>query len=78
VIAAEPAIDEVSAALYVIPTDAPEADRTLSWTQTTTVLGLELRTTDAARYRRAWHMSSDTACRLSDDRGPNPDWSKDR
>jgi L-alanine-DL-glutamate epimerase-like enolase superfamily enzyme len=33
-----PAVDSVTAAAYVIPTDAPEADGTLAWDQTTMVL----------------------------------------
>jgi L-alanine-DL-glutamate epimerase-like enolase superfamily enzyme len=33
-----PAIEEVRAAVYVIPTDAPEADGTLAWDKTTMVL----------------------------------------
>jgi L-alanine-DL-glutamate epimerase-like enolase superfamily enzyme len=33
-----PAVEEVSASAYVIPTDAPEADGTLSWDATTMVL----------------------------------------
>jgi L-alanine-DL-glutamate epimerase-like enolase superfamily enzyme len=33
-----PAVDEMSAAVYVIPTDAPEADGTLTWNETTMVL----------------------------------------
>src|ERR1700690_2328904 len=33
-----PAISDVTAAVYVIPTDAPEADGTLAWDQTTLVL----------------------------------------
>lgn len=34
----DPAIDEVTARVYQIPTDAPEADGTLSWSSTTLVL----------------------------------------
>jgi L-alanine-DL-glutamate epimerase-like enolase superfamily enzyme len=37
-IASDPAIDEVTVAVYVIPTDAPEADGTLAWTQTTMIV----------------------------------------
>jgi L-alanine-DL-glutamate epimerase-like enolase superfamily enzyme len=33
-----PAVDDMSAAVYVIPTDAPEADGTLTWNETTMVL----------------------------------------
>ena len=33
-----PVVQEVTAAVYVIPTDAPEADGTLAWDQTTMVL----------------------------------------
>jgi L-alanine-DL-glutamate epimerase-like enolase superfamily enzyme len=33
-----PAVDDISAAVYVIPTDAPEADGTLTWNETTMVL----------------------------------------
>jgi L-alanine-DL-glutamate epimerase-like enolase superfamily enzyme len=33
-----PAVQEVTTALYVIPTDAPEADGTLAWDKTTMVL----------------------------------------
>ncbi len=33
-----PAIEDVTAAVYVIPTDAPEADGTLAWDKTTMVL----------------------------------------
>jgi L-alanine-DL-glutamate epimerase-like enolase superfamily enzyme len=33
-----PAVSEISAAVYVIPTDAPEVDGTLAWDQTTMVL----------------------------------------
>jgi L-alanine-DL-glutamate epimerase-like enolase superfamily enzyme len=33
-----PAIEDVAASAYVIPTDAPEADGTLAWDQTTMVL----------------------------------------
>jgi L-alanine-DL-glutamate epimerase-like enolase superfamily enzyme len=33
-----PVIEQVSAAVYVVPTDAPEADGTLAWDQTTMVL----------------------------------------
>jgi L-alanine-DL-glutamate epimerase-like enolase superfamily enzyme len=37
-ISAAPVIDDLSAAVYVIPTDAPEADGTLAWDKTTMVL----------------------------------------
>jgi hypothetical protein len=75
-----PVVREVTAAVYVIPTDAPEADGTLTWDKTTMVLacaqagtvrgigwtyataaaqgviadvlGLNLRESDAERYRR--------------------------
>jgi L-alanine-DL-glutamate epimerase-like enolase superfamily enzyme len=33
-----PAVRDIGAAVYVIPTDAPEADGTLAWTETTVVL----------------------------------------
>jgi L-alanine-DL-glutamate epimerase-like enolase superfamily enzyme len=33
-----PAVEDIGAAVYVIPTDAPEADGTLAWTETTMVL----------------------------------------
>jgi L-alanine-DL-glutamate epimerase-like enolase superfamily enzyme len=33
-----PAVEDLSAAVYVIPTDAPEADGTLAWNETTLVL----------------------------------------
>ena len=33
-----PVIESVGAAVYVIPTDAPEADGTLAWDKTTMVL----------------------------------------
>ncbi len=33
-----PVIDDLTASVYVIPTDAPEADGTLAWSQTTLVL----------------------------------------
>src|SRR5580692_1452744 len=33
-----PAVREISTAVYVIPTDAPEADGTLTWDQTTMVV----------------------------------------
>jgi L-alanine-DL-glutamate epimerase-like enolase superfamily enzyme len=33
-----PAVRDITAAVYVIPTDAPEADGTLAWNQTTMVL----------------------------------------
>src|ERR1700734_852030 len=33
-----PAVGEITTAVYVIPTDAPEADGTLSWDQTTMVV----------------------------------------
>ena len=33
-----PAVEDVAAAVYVIPTDAPEADGTLAWDKTTMVL----------------------------------------
>jgi L-alanine-DL-glutamate epimerase-like enolase superfamily enzyme len=33
-----PAVEDVGAAVYVIPTDAPEADGTLAWSETTMVL----------------------------------------
>jgi len=33
-----PVVQEITAAVYVIPTDAPEADGTLAWDQTTMVL----------------------------------------
>lgn len=33
-----PAVKDLAAAVYVIPTDAPEADGTLAWNQTTLVL----------------------------------------
>jgi hypothetical protein len=78
-----PAVEDLAAAVYVIPTDAPEADGTLAWNKTTLVLvtarieqflfdgaldpaggaptpdpgrpglGLELRASDAERYRQA-------------------------
>lgn len=35
---AQPTVRELSATVYVIPTDAPEADGTLAWDQTTMVL----------------------------------------
>jgi L-alanine-DL-glutamate epimerase-like enolase superfamily enzyme len=38
VIADGPAIEDVAASVYVIPTDAPEADGTLAWDETTMVL----------------------------------------
>jgi len=38
VIADGPAIEDVAASAYVIPTDAPEADGTLAWDETTVVL----------------------------------------
>jgi L-alanine-DL-glutamate epimerase-like enolase superfamily enzyme len=38
VIADGPAIEDVTASVYVIPTDAPEADGTLAWDETTMVL----------------------------------------
>jgi hypothetical protein len=34
----EPFVRDVSAKVYVIPTDAPEADGTLAWNETTMVL----------------------------------------
>ncbi len=34
----EPAVTAVDTGLYVIPTDAPEADGTLTWDKTTMVL----------------------------------------
>jgi L-alanine-DL-glutamate epimerase-like enolase superfamily enzyme len=34
----EPAVADIGAAVYVIPTDAPEADGTLAWNETTMVL----------------------------------------
>ena len=37
-IADGPAIEDVTASVYVIPTDAPEADGTLAWDETTMVL----------------------------------------
>ena len=33
-----PAVEDIAAAVYVIPTDAPEADGTLAWNETTMVL----------------------------------------
>jgi hypothetical protein len=33
-----PVVQEVTTAVYVIPTDAPEADGTLAWDQTTIVV----------------------------------------
>jgi L-alanine-DL-glutamate epimerase-like enolase superfamily enzyme len=33
-----PRVEDIGAAVYVIPTDAPEADGTLAWTETTVVL----------------------------------------
>jgi hypothetical protein len=33
-----PVLDDIEAAVYVIPTDAPEADGTLAWSETTMVL----------------------------------------
>ena len=38
VIADGPAIEDVAATVYVVPTDAPEADGTLAWDETTMVL----------------------------------------
>jgi L-alanine-DL-glutamate epimerase-like enolase superfamily enzyme len=38
VTADEPAVADMGAAVYVIPTDAPEADGTLAWNETTMVL----------------------------------------
>jgi len=38
VISDGPAIEDVAASVYVIPTDAPEADGTLAWDETTMVL----------------------------------------
>ena len=35
-----PPIEEVTAAVYVIPTDRPEADGTLAWSKTTLVTAL--------------------------------------
>src|ERR1700733_10340547 len=37
-IADAPAVDDIAVAVYVIPTDAPEADGTLAWNETTVVL----------------------------------------
>jgi L-alanine-DL-glutamate epimerase-like enolase superfamily enzyme len=37
VLADAPAVEDIAAAVYVIPTDAPEADGTLSWSKTTMV-----------------------------------------
>ncbi len=37
-IADAPPLDDIAAAVYVIPTDAPEADGTLAWNETTVVL----------------------------------------
>jgi len=34
----QPEIQDVAAAVYVIPADAPEADGTLAWDKTTLVL----------------------------------------
>ncbi|MGO8731097.1 MAG: hypothetical protein ACLQK8_31240 [Streptosporangiaceae bacterium] len=64
-----PCIESTDAAVYVIPTDAPEADGTLAWNKTTMVLdpdggmltpdparpglGLQLREADARQYRKA-------------------------
>ena len=36
--AADPAVQGLDAAVYVVPTDAPEADGTLAWDKTTLVL----------------------------------------
>jgi hypothetical protein len=33
-----PAVEDIGAAVYVIPTDAPEADGALAWSKTTMVL----------------------------------------
>src|SRR5215471_2159680 len=33
-----PAVEDIAAAVYVIPTDAPEADGTLAWNETTMVV----------------------------------------
>ena len=33
-----PAVEDIGAAVYVVPTDAPEADGTLAWSETTMVL----------------------------------------
>jgi len=33
-----PVVDDIGVAVYVIPTDAPEADGTLAWNETTMVL----------------------------------------
>jgi hypothetical protein len=33
-----PAVEDIGAAVYVIPADAPEADGTLAWNETTVVL----------------------------------------
>jgi L-alanine-DL-glutamate epimerase-like enolase superfamily enzyme len=38
VIADAPTLEDIEAAVYVIPTDAPEADGTLAWNETTVVL----------------------------------------
>ena len=37
-IADAPPLDDIAAAVYVIPTDAPEADGTLAWNETTVIL----------------------------------------
>ena len=38
VIADAPALEGIETAVYVIPTDAPEADGTLAWDETTVVV----------------------------------------
>jgi len=34
----EPAVHDIGVAVYVIPTDAPEADGTLAWNKTTMIV----------------------------------------
>jgi L-alanine-DL-glutamate epimerase-like enolase superfamily enzyme len=53
-----PVISDLSAAVYVIPTDAPEADGTLSWRQTTLVL---VTASAAGQQGIGWTYSSGAA-----------------
>ena len=57
-----PAVAGINASVYVIPTDAPEADGTLAWNETTMVL---------VTARQATTKGSAGATR----RPPRPAWS---
>jgi L-alanine-DL-glutamate epimerase-like enolase superfamily enzyme len=61
---AEPVVSEVTASVYVIPTDAPEADGTLSWDATTMVV---VTASGGGQRGTGWTYAAGAAKNLIDD-----------